>query len=112
MNRLQHIVSAVVLAASVGLGLSTPAHAQVPTPCELFLCMAGRSGFGTSGPSCATSSSYWSAPSPAGLAVYYYVFIPVASQALRYAYLNQCPGAASDNPHVLQAIMSQWGAIP
>ena len=42
----------IVFALSVGIGLSTPARAQAPDPCTVYLCMAGMSGSGTTGPGC------------------------------------------------------------
>ena len=100
----------------VGIGLSiTPAHAQTVTPCDVYLCMAGISGYGTTGgPACAPALAYWHAPSPAGLAVWTtYGFIAPASAALRRTYLSTCPGAnVATNAAALNAIISEWGSVP
>ena len=90
---------------------TTPTHAQAVTPCEVYLCMAGISGYGTSGgPACTTSYTYWHT----ALAVYSPYFNPPASAARRRAYLLSCrPGATvASNAAVLNTIMNTWGWIP
>ena len=69
----------------VATGLSiTPALAQTVAPCNVYMCIAGISGFGaTGGPACAQALAFWHAPSPAGLAVWTtYGFMAPASAAL------------------------------
>lgn len=103
------------IATAAGLSI-TPAHAQTLTPCEVYLCMAGISGYGaTGGPACAPALAYWHAPSPAGLAVWTtYGFIAPASAALRRTYLTTgCPAAnVATNAAVLNTIISEWGSVP
>lgn len=106
-----------VLIATLAVGAvasSTPVHAQTVTPCDVYLCMAGISGFGTSGgPACAPSLAFWHAPTPAGLAVYSPYFIPPASAAVRRNYLMTCPDAQlATNAAVLNAIIAEWGSVP
>lgn len=105
------------LIATLALGAvasSTPVHAQTVTPCEVYLCMAGISGYGASGgPACAPAIAFWHAPSPAGLAVYSPYFVPLASATLRRTYLMTCPGAqVASNAAVLTTIITEWGSVP
>lgn len=106
----------VVLAVGATTTLAiTPAHAQSVTPCDVYTCMAGISGSGTTGgPGCAPALAYWHAPSPTGLAVWTtYGFVAPASATLRRTYLSTCPGAnVATNAAILNAIISQWGSVP
>ena len=110
--RLRIHLAALSLALSL-VGLSTPAQAQAPDPCTLYLCMASISGQGSKPANCIPSTTYWGIPVEAGgFAVYYYgVFVPPASYMVRQTYLNSCPGATNtaNNSTILNAIMSQWG---
>lgn len=112
--KMRSLFTAVSLAA-FGMAVG-PAHAQGVDPCTVYLCMAGISGFGTSGgPACAPALAYWHAPTPAGLAVWAsYVFVPPASYATRLSYMTTgCPAAnVATNAAVLQAIMTEWGSEP
>lgn len=106
---------ATTLAFGVAASLAAPAHAQLPDPCTVYLCMAGISGSGsTGGPVCIAPIAFWHMASPAGLAVWGpYGFIPPASYALREAYLTACPGSSvATNEAVLQSIMTEWGSEP
>ena len=107
------------LFATLALGAalsSTPAHAQTLTPCELYLCMAGISGYGTSGgPACVPALAFWHAPTPAGLAIWTYPngFQSQPSATLRRNYLSSCTGSnVATNAAVLNAIISEWGYSP
>ena len=90
--------------------ITAPAHAQTVTPCEVYTCMAGISGFGASGgPACTSTYTYWHS----ALAVYSPYFNSPASAARRRGYLLTCPGATTaTNAAVLNAIMGEWGWIP
>lgn len=105
------------LAATLALGVAaslTSAHAQATDPCSVYLCMAGISGYGTSGgPACMAPIAYWHTPAPAGLAVYHPYFNPVASYALRRSYMTACPAAnLGTNAAAVEAILAEWGSEP
>lgn len=100
-----------VLALSAACMSTAPVKAQTMDPCTVYMCMAGISGFGTTGgPDCAPALVYWHT----ALAVYSPYFNPPASAARRRTYLAPaCPGAnTSTNAAVLSAIMAQWGWVP
>lgn len=106
---MRPLFAALVLSAISVVATST--HAQTVTPCEVYLCMAGISGYGASGgPACTASYTYWHT----ALAVYSPYFNPAASYARRRAYLETCkPGAITlTNAAVLEAILNEWGWIP
>jgi len=93
----------------------SPVHAQAPDACTIYNCMAGISGYGTSGgPACTPSLIWWNTPTdPAGgLAVYDESgFDGLASYPVRETYLTVgCPQASiATNAAILQSIMNQWG---
>jgi len=109
---LRHLLTAAALGAAC---LTTAAaRAQTIDPCTVYLCMAGISGFGTSGgPACAPALAYWHAPTPAGLAVYHppQGFNPPASAARRQTYMESCVTTAV-NPDVVAAIIGMHGSTP
>lgn len=91
--------------------ITAPVHAQTVTPCEVYLCMAGISGYGLSGgPACEPSYTYWHT----ALAIYNPYFNAPASAARRRIYLLSCkPGSTfASNATVLESIMKTWGKIP
>ena len=100
---------------TLALGLTFTLNAQAaPSPCTVYLCMAGISGVGlTGGPDCVIPIAYWHAPFPAGLAVYSPNFNPPASRTRRRNYLDSCPGANHlTNGGIKNAIVEAWGSIP
>jgi hypothetical protein len=110
--QLRTLITTFIVAAGLSI---TPAHAQTIAPCDVYMCMAGISGFGaTGGPACAPALAFWHAPSPAGLAVWTtYGFMAPASTALRRTYLSTCPGAnVASNAAVMNAIITEWGSVP
>lgn len=93
---------------------STAAKGQTVDPCTVYMCMAGISGFGTSGgPACAPALAYWHAPTPAGLAVYHppQGFNPPASVVRRTTYMESCV-TITVNPDVISAIIAMHGSNP
>jgi len=106
----------ITLALAAAYSPTATIRAQTIDPSTVYLCMAGVSGFGTSGgPACVPALTYWHSPTPVGLAVYHppQGFNPPASAARREAYMLTCPGATGEtNTAVLQAIMSTWGSVP
>lgn len=101
--------STIVFALSVGIGLSTPARAQAPDPCTVYLCMAGMSGSGTTGgPGCAGAvATFFS------IQVWSPWFNGPATAMARQTYLMSCPGATTGtNAAIMSAIISQWGQVP
>ena len=105
------------LTLALGLTFTLNAHAQAPvppTPCAVYLCMAGQTGVGLSGgPGCALSIAYWHAPAPAGLAIYTPKFNPPLTRTNRNRYLGRCSGASyASNSAIRSAIMATWGSVP
>lgn len=97
--------------------LSTPAQAQAPDPCTLYLCMASISGQGTPPATCSAAIAYWHIPFPGGLAYWTYYpvvkFWPDISYNIRKEYMNSCSGATdtSNNSNISDTIMNQWGRV-
>ncbi len=113
MKQQTLLTGLALIAASV---TPLPTRAQSVDPCTVYMCMAGISGFAGpvgGGPACAPTLIYWSAPSPAGLAVYHppQGFNPPASAGLRTTYLNSCL-TITVNPAVVSAIIAQHGWKP
>lgn len=112
--KFRSLLTAMVMGASCLVAI--PSKAQSVDPCSVYLCMAGISGFGTTGgPACVAPIKFWHTPAPAGLAVYNppQGFNPPASYATRRAYMMSCPGATDlTNAAAMEAILAQWGMIP
>lgn len=104
-------LAATLLLATSAVALAPAAHAQSVDPCNVFTCMAGISGFGTSGgPACTPDTEFFFGT----LAVYDEEgFDAPASAALRYMYLSYCPGTDfSTNSAVKSAIVDVWFGTP
>ncbi len=108
--KLRTLFSTGTMAAalSIGMVLSTPVRAQAPDPCTVFLCMAGMSGSGASGPECAGAiATFFS------MQVWSPWFNGPATSMVRQTYLMSCPGAnTGTNSAILSAIILQWGQVP
>lgn len=110
--KLRALFTTVTLGAACLI--TAPVRAQAVDPCTVYMCMAGISGFGASGgPACAPTLFYWSAPAPAGLAVYHppQGFNPPASAARRTTRIESCT-TITVNPDVVSAIIAQHGWKP
>lgn len=105
----RHAFSALLVGA---LGLTTASsrvHAQGGDPCSVYTCMAGISGYGTSGGAGCT----------APVAVFHAIqiwdpdFDSSATASARRQYLMTCPGAQEpSNLAILNAIIAEWGYSP
>lgn len=88
---------------------NTPANAQGVDPCTVYTCMAGISGVGaTGGPGCAPATEMFFS-----IVIFDPWFDGVATASARRTFLMTCPGAESAaNAAILEAIITEWGAIP
>jgi len=110
----RHAFSAL-LAGALGLATASGSiHAQSVDSCTVYTCMAGLSGYGTSGgTACEAALNYWHAATPAGLAVYHPYFNPGASAARRRSYLMQCKfSQLATNAIILNTIINTLGYDP
>lgn len=101
-----------VAAMAAAIGLAPAARAQAIDPCSVHLCMAGNSGHGVSGgAACAPATGFffdtlvvwdWSG------------FDMPATWALRYMYMNYCPGVAAmpANQAIAASIGWTWYTVP
>lgn len=105
--KLRTLCATLALPLGIGVGLSAPTHAQAPEPCAVFMCMAGVSGYGASGPECTPSIATFHA-----IQVWSPYFNSSATAAARRMYLSGCPGATGVNQGALEAIISTWGYSP
>lgn len=109
MQRLS-LLTAFAL-GSTALALAPGAHAQSVDPCAVYLCMAGLSGVGTSGgPACTPPTNMFFD----SLVVYDEEgFDAPATAALRYMYLDFCPGAQlPTNEVILGTIVNVYYSVP
>ncbi|MDM0090469.1 MULTISPECIES: hypothetical protein [unclassified Variovorax] len=97
----------LALASALGLGIGMPSPAEAAEPCEVFLCMAGVSGYGSPGPGCTTAIAAFHA-----IQIWSPKFNAPATALARRTYLMGCPGATSPNQAILEAIIVQWGYTP
>lgn len=104
-------VSAVV-AMAMGISLAPGARAQVIEPCVVHMCMAGMSGYGASGGlACGPATDFFFG----SLVVWDWSgFDMPATWALRYLYMNDCPGvlATPANQAIAASIAYTWYAVP
>jgi len=107
--KLRTVSATFALAAALGLGLSTPARAQVGDPCSVFLCMASVTGVGTPTPECTAPIAAFHA-----IQIWSPYFNPPATAAARRSYLLTCTGVttAPTNQAILEKIIAKWGYKP
>ncbi len=105
-------LASATLALAVGLVLAPAGKAQSVDPCSVHACMAGISGFGASGgAACAPAMDFFFD----SLVVWDWSgFDMPATWALRYMYMNYCPGvaAAPSNQAIAATIADVWYAVP
>lgn len=104
---LRTFFATLTLASALGLGLGTPAPAQAAEPCEVFLCMASVSGYGSPGPSCTAAIAVFHS-----IQIWSPKFNAPATASARRTYLMGCQGATTPNQGILEAIIMQWGYTP
>lgn len=104
--------ASITLALVLGVALAPPGNAQSVDPCSVHACMAGISGVGASGgPACAPATDFFFD----SLVVWDWSgFDMPATWALRYMYMNYCPGvvAAPPNQAIAATIADVWYAVP
>ncbi|MCX7512381.1 hypothetical protein [Frateuria sp. STR12] len=104
------IRSILLVVGTAATGLTTASvRAQSVDPCNVYTCMAGISGAGTTGgPGCVPATTYFFS-----LVVFDPFFDAAATSQLRRTYLMTCPGAnVATNAALLNAIIAEWGAVP
>jgi len=106
--KLHSLINATALALIAATGFSTPVQAQAPDPCSMYLCMAGMSGQGTSGPECAAPIAAFHM-----IQVWSPWFNPPATAMARQNYMMACPNAAvGTNAAIMASIIATWGYTP
>lgn len=108
--RLHTLTAALALAA--GICLAPVARPQSVDPCSVHTCMAGISGYGLGGgPACAPATAFFFD----SLVVWDWSgFDMPATWALRYMYMNYCPGVAiaPTNRAIAASIAAAWYTVP
>lgn len=107
---MKMLALSMTLALASGLGFAPSAHAET-TPNYVFTCMAGISGFGSSGgAACTPATNYffetlvvWDEEG----------FDAPATAALRYMYMSLDPGTSvSTNRAIVNEIVNVWYGTP
>lgn len=105
-------IASTMIATVIGICLAPATRAQGIDPCSVHICMAGISGYGASGGlACAPATHFffdtlvvwdWSG------------FDMPATWALRYMYMNYCPGVvtAPTNQAISASIAYTWYTVP
>lgn len=109
---MQRRIGSAVVVLAAGIFLSPLGRAQSIDPCSVHMCMAGISGQGASGgPGCAPATNFFFG----SLVVWDWSgFDMPATWALRYIYMNYCPGvaAAPANQAIAAGIAYTWYSVP
>lgn len=105
--QLRTLLAALAISAT-GLTIGT-ARAQGPDPCSVFQCMAGISGYGTSGgPACTAPVLAFHA-----IQVWDPEFDSGSTATARRQFLMTCPGVQEPtNLAILNTIITTWGYSP
>lgn len=108
---MKMLTLSMIITLAAGLGLAPSAHAQSTAPGDVFVCMAGISGYGSSGGGACTSATNYFFDT---LVVYDEEgFDAPATAALRYMYMSFDPGVSiSANQAIANQIVNVWYGTP
>lgn len=105
--KLRTLISTMAAVLGIGMALNAPARAQAPERCAVFMCMAGVSGYGTSGLNCAPAIAVFHS-----IQIWSPWFNSSATAGARRTYLSSCQAATGVNQGALKAIIAQRGTRP
>jgi hypothetical protein len=105
--KLRPLLTALAISV-IGLTIGA-AHAQSADPCIVYICMAGISGYGTSGgPDCTDAIAAFH-----NIQVWDPEFDSSSTASSRRQFLMTCPAAQeASNLAILNSIIAEWGYTP